>query len=229
MVYYQSWDCSEHSHITWYANLYHSTSDSAYVSSVCKSFSMQWVLQFNGQITVTRSVVGRTLRVKKHFRPPTPNPRNPICLANSFIGQCQSSTMHCSVMPMDKNYPCDACQQLTLFCFWTHPTTLQLFSTGEQNKTTPYIPLHGTHMHLYWGKLPDSCTNSIPLYQLPFPNKVANTMMSAREMHVHSNRYTPSDSSITSTCNILPNMCTRFPTLTDFWPKKYPWCTEQHQ
>jgi len=228
MVCYQSWDCSEHSHITWYANLYHSTLDSVYVSSVCKSFSIKWVLQFNGQITVTWTVVGRTLRMKKHFHPPTPNPWNPICLANSFIGQCQSSTMHCSVMPMDKIYPCDACQQLTLFCFWMHPPTLQLFSTRRQNKTMPYIPLHGTHMHLYWGKLPDSRTNSIPLYQLPFPNKVANTM-SAREMHVHSHRYTPSDSNITSTCNILSNMCTWLPTLPDFWPKKYPWCTEQHQ
>jgi len=34
---------------------------------------------------------------------------------------------------------------------------------------------------------------------------------------------------LTSTRNILSNMCTWLPTLPDFWPKKYPWLTEQHQ
>ena len=117
------------SHITWYANLYHSTSDSVYVSSVCKSFPMQWVLQFNGQIIVTWTVVGRTLRVKKHFPPPTPDPWNPVCLANSFIGQCQFSSMHCLVMPMDKKY--------TLWCMST-ADTLPLLNTSTHLATVQH-------------------------------------------------------------------------------------------
>jgi hypothetical protein len=105
MVCCQCWEGSEHSDITWYTNLYHSTSDSVYVSSLCKSFPMQWVLQFNSPIIVTWTVVGRTLKVIKHFPPPTPDPCNHVCLANSFTGQCQSSFMHCSVTPTDKKHP----------------------------------------------------------------------------------------------------------------------------
>jgi hypothetical protein len=108
------------------------------------------------------------------------------------------------------NVHCDVWRSWQSDRFRTSVPTLQLFET-ILNDSRVYPPRR-TAIFTYFSP-----------YILPFPNELANGMMLAREMHVHSVHIPPSDGKINklhATCFQKYNPIPPYPVLLHFWPKR---------
>jgi len=155
----------------------------------------------------------------------TVDPEIPTCSGNSFTVQNLSSSKHRSIMTTAMTV-CKQTWQWPLWCMlaldtfplWNACTHLETLQYGTAQSSMLHEALHGTPLNFCYEELIFSCTNNIPLYRLPFPNKVANTRcLHTKFMYipVHTHHQTVTFTStyfippnVYIPLSVLPNFCT---------------------
>ena len=147
----------------------------------------------------------------------------PVFLANSFVFQCLSLSMHFSVLTTDVWIYME-CSLLCMCAVDTQLSSVCTLIASELITVWCYHPLHhvalyGTSVRLCNGELLFLCMNTVPVYGLPFLNEVTNSTFARKNGCVHLNMYPHLKVTFTGTCHMFSNTYAPFPMLLPFWPE----------
>ena len=152
----------------------------------------------------------------------------PTCSGNSFTVQSLSSSKHRPIMTTAMSV-CKQTWQWPLWCMlaldtfplWNTCANLAILQYGAAQSSMLCEALHGAPLNFCHEELLFSCTNNIPLYRLPFANKVTNTgclHMKCMYTPVHTHHQTITFIStyfippkVYAPLSVLPKFCTTTP------------------